>query len=152
MRLKSGLKSAQILVIAALLPGCVIPHAYLLAPEDAARVSSVEVVPAVREKNGQAVQLRAATVEMKTATPQADGRVRVRSAVKSRFVTAGAVLTLVGSGISIAGGLIFFIGLARNDSTLMNIGYGLAPSAEPMMITGTVMWVVGLRRHPQEIP
>ena len=129
---------------------CTVPHAYLIAPENAAPKQAS--INAVRVKDGRSVVIRGETIDPLGALPQPDGRVRVVSRGKSRMVTAGSLMTWIGSAISIAGTVVFFVGYARNDSTLMQAGYITAPSAEPIMITGTVLWVLGARAHPQEIP
>jgi hypothetical protein len=140
-------KSALALIV---LCSCTVPNAYLVAPEDAA--PKFAPVNAVRFKDNRAVVIRGETIDPLGAIPQPDGRVRVVSRAKSRKLTAGVLMTFIGSAISIAGTIVFFVGNARNDSTLMQAGYIAAPSAEPIMITGTVLWVLGARSHPQEIP
>lgn len=127
--------------------GCTVNHAYLVEP--AALSASTELIPARRVKGGDAVAVRAACLDRATAQPQADGTTRVVSRAKSRMLDAGIALTLVGSALSIAGAVVFFSGLESRDARYTT-GLVLAPSAEPLMIAGTVLWILALRRHPQE--
>jgi hypothetical protein len=140
---------SALLVLALCASGCWVKHAYLLDPPELARASTLPIgdtVAATREKDGQAVRVRVETLKPETARP-AGARVRVVSAAHSRMVLAGSLLTWIGSAISIAGTVM---ALATHDGDVHTAGLVLAPSAEPLMITGTVLWVVGAIRHPQE--
>jgi hypothetical protein len=37
------------------------------------------------------------------------------------------------------------------SGAIKGAGYAMAVSAEPLMITGTVLWIIGLMKHPQEV-
>jgi hypothetical protein len=100
------------------------------------------VVAARRLKDGAPVRLRADSIRTVDAAGIAD-----TSCVSPR-VTAGSILTWIGSAISIAGTVLVF----ATDGAPRTAGFVLAPSAEPIMITGTVLWILGLRHPPQELP
>ncbi len=139
-----------------LLSGCYVPHRYVIDAGDfeRVRVTPPEVVNATRVKDGKAVHLRASTLLLDTAEPQATTpatppRIVIKSRAKSQMLLAGHLLTWIGSAISITGTLLYLI---PSTDTLKTTGLILAPSAEPLMITGTVLWVLSLIRHPQEVP
>lgn len=140
-------RAVAALVVASLGAGCTVNHAYVIEP--AALSSTAELVPARRVKGGAPVELRASAIDRATAQPQPDGTTRVVARAKSRLLDAGIALTLVGSAISIAGSVVFFTGLESRD-VRYTTGLVLAPSAEPLMIAGTVLWILALRRYPQE--
>jgi hypothetical protein len=142
--------------LAAGLSGCLAGESYLIDRPTAvaiARMSPKERaqghVPAVRVKRGVPVRLRAEAVRLDTAVPEPDGRVRVKAAVRSPTVTAGAVLTYVGSVTSIVGSGIFFA-YVNQPGTLRTVGMALAGAAEPVQWAGIGLWVGGLLRRPQE--
>ena len=135
-------------LLAMLLSGCMVPHKYFVDEKDLGLLP----IPAVRIKDGAHVRLRTDTIDLTSTVRPASGPLTVVARAKSRMVTAGSLMTFIGSAISIAGTIVFFVGYSRNDATLMKAGYISAPSAEPIMITGTVLWVLGARSHPQEIP
>jgi hypothetical protein len=146
-RLGSGAALTVGLALAAqTLSGCMVRHDYLVRDEQLS--SGAPVIPAQRVKGGDAVELDAQTLT--TRTPLGDGTTRVTSAKRSRMVDAGIWLTWIGSGISIVGSGLFFAGLGSRDARY-DVGLVMAPSAEPLMIAGTVLWVLGLKRHPQEV-
>jgi hypothetical protein len=60
-----------------------------------------------------------------------------------RLVTAGTALTVVGSAMSVTGTVLYF----TTDGDARWTGAGLAAAAEPLMIAGTVLWVVGAMRR-----
>jgi hypothetical protein len=138
------------------LSGCLAGEAYLIDRPTAdaiARMSQKERaegrVPATRVKRRVAVRLRAESVRLDGAVPQPDGRVRVKAAVPSPMVTAGAVLTYAGSVTSIVGSGIFFA-YVNQPGTLRTVGMALAGAAEPVQWAGIGLWVGGLLRRPQE--
>lgn len=125
--------------------GCTVGHLYTVEP--AALAGAADPLPAVRVKDGASVQLRAADVVRSSAQP--DGaRLRVKTRRYSPMITAGSILTWIGSAVSVTGTVMF---LATSTGDVHTAGLIIAPSAEPMMITGTVLWIVGLLRHPEEI-
>lgn len=116
----------------------------MVSPEVAAALaaSPPATIPAEREtpKGRFAVRLRTASLR---GGPK-DGVVESRA--YSAMVTSGAVLTIFGSAISVVGAGLFWG--AKGDAHIA--GAALAGSGEPFMIAGSVLWVVGLNRHPQE--
>jgi hypothetical protein len=72
---------------------------------------------------------------------------RIVSRTHSDTVTQGSALTWVGTPISVAGTLMIILG----SGAIKGAGYAMAVSAEPLMITGTVLWIIGLMKHPQEV-
>jgi hypothetical protein len=135
------------LALLAALAGCTVNHAYVVDP--AALAAPGEFVAARRAKGGAAVEVRASAIDRASAQPQPDGTTRVVARARSRNLDAGVAMTLIGSAISIAGTIVFFTGLESRDIRYTT-GLILAPSAEPLMIVGTVLWILALRRHPQE--
>jgi hypothetical protein len=69
------------------------------------------------------------------------------------MVTAGQVLTFVGTAISLTGTAMFLATDNFSGSGPVNTtGLVLAPAAEPIMIAGTVLWVVGLIKAKEQRP
>lgn len=156
-----------------LLGGCWVTERYIATPSQrvqAAQLSSVyateTALPVHRYKKtpgrevGKAVFLRAdamAQAQEETASTLPPGSaaaaepggapVVIRSRRYSPVVTAGATLTGVGSIISVVGTIIYFTSTGDN-----NLAGGIvALSAEPMMLAGTLMWIFGILRPPQEV-
>lgn len=138
---------AVALALALLTTACTVNHAYVVDP--AALAAPGEFVPARRVKGGAPVEVRASSIDRVTAQAQPDGTTRVVARAKSRMLDAGVALTLIGSALSIAGAAVFFSGLESRDARYTT-GLVIAPSAEPIMIVGTALWILALRRHPQE--
>lgn len=156
-----------------LLSGCWVTERYIAAPEQlalAAQIPAGETVTALpvhRYKKspghevGKAVYLRADDLAQSWPEPEnalpavaaatiptaGSPPVVVRSRRYSPVVTAGAVLTGVGSIISVAGTIVYFT--STGDTNLA--GGIVALSAEPMMLAGTLMWIFGILRPPQEV-
>ena len=147
----------RILVAALWLSGCVVSEKYVVSAESvkalAARPASERVgiaVPATRE--GKNVFVRAETIDLSateaaTATATATAT-QVKARARSRMVIAGQALTWIGTGISLAGTVLFF---GFDGGVKHWAGGGLALSAESIMWTGTGLWIAGQRSHPQEI-
>lgn len=139
--------------------GCYVSDRYLIGEPQLAQASALPAgerahvaVPAVRARDGKPVFVRADALPAPDATAGsvADGTSPGRRLVTARryspLVTAGAVLTYIGSVASVAGSIGFF----ASDEPL-RLAFGLlALSAEPPMIVGSVLWVLGLNRRPQE--
>jgi hypothetical protein len=146
--------------IAALLclGACSVTTRYTATPEQLAQAAQVPAdeaattaLPVYRlvgaNKPPKPVYVRAE--DLRAAQPEtlvAAAAPTVRSRRYSPMVTAGVTLTTIGSIISVVGSVIYF---ASPDNQLA--GGIVALSAEPMMITGTVLWIVGLMRPPQEV-
>ena len=143
-----------LLAAVALTPACTsVPHAYYVDVSEATRVQPLTpadraqtLVAARRAKGGAEVRVRADTIDFAGAKLEGT-ELRVVSRAKSPMLVAGQVLTWVGTAISITGTLLFLI---VPDGNLHTAGFITAPSAEPLMITGTVLWVLSLLKHPQE--
>lgn len=157
-----------------LLGGCWVTERYIATPEQRAQAAQlpagdamVTALPVHRYKKtpgrevGKAVFLRADALaqgqeEPGSTLPPASAAavgesgsapVVLRSRRYSPVVTAGATLTGVGSIISVVGTIIYFTSTGDN-----NLAGGIvALSAEPMMLAGTLMWIFGILRPPQEI-
>lgn len=145
---------------ALVLGGCWVSERYLVTPEQldqARQVPAAEAAttalpvhryagPAGRGQVGKAVLLRAEALAQ--AQPEPGGPPPVlRSRRYSPVVTAGAVLTGVGTVLSVAGTILYFAG----SGDLHTAGGVVALSAEPMMLAGTLMWIFGILRPPQEV-
>lgn len=156
------------------LSGCWVTERYIATPAQrvqAAQLSTVyaetTALPVHRYKKtpghevGKAVYLRADALtkaQEEPALPLPSGTavggagpggapVVIRSRRYSPVVTAGATLTGVGSIISVVGTIIYFTSTGDN-----NLAGGIvALSAEPMMLAGTLMWIFGILRPPQEV-
>ena len=157
-----------------LLGGCWVTERYITTPEQRVQAAqlpagdpTVTVLPVHRYKKtpgrevGKAVFLRADALAQgqeepgsalppgaATAVAESGGApVVIRSRRYSPVVTAGATLTGVGSIISVVGTIIYFTSTGDN-----NLAGGIvALSAEPMMLAGTLMWIFGILRPPQEV-
>lgn len=153
-----GLASA----IALSASGCYVSDRYLISEPQLAQAAALPAgeragvaLPAVRARDGRPVFVRADALPPPDSTARgasavADGTTPGRRLVTARryspMVTAGAVLTYIGSVASVAGSIGFF----ASDEPL-RLAFGLlALSAEPPMIVGSVLWVLGLNRRPQE--
>lgn len=148
------------LAAALTLNGCWVSERYLITPEQldqARQVPASEATttalpvhryagPAGRGQAGKAVFLRAEALVLAQPEPGGPPAV-VRSRRYSPVVTAGAVLTGVGTVISVAGTILYFAG----SGDLHTVGGVVALSAEPMMLAGTLMWIFGILRPPQEV-
>ena len=147
--------AAPIAALALCLGGCYVTERYHVSQShltQAAALSPAEravtAVPAQREKDGRPVYVRADALPA-PADPDvpAEAFLRITTRRYSPMVTAGAVLTVIGSVVSVAGSIGFFTA----DGSLGTTFGLLALSAEPPMIIGSVLWVLGLHRRPQEV-
>jgi hypothetical protein len=130
-----------------LLAGCSVSHPYLVDAADLAQLHDGGILCGNRQKDGTRACVRGDTVVRESAKPQPDGKVRVISKTHSDTTTMGSALTWLGTPISVAGTLLIILG----SGTTKGLGYAMALSAEPVMITGTVLWCLGLVKHPQEV-
>jgi non-ribosomal peptide synthetase component F len=144
------------LVVAA--SGCTTAGEYLVERDSlvaaraaASRTDADAVAPATRTSDGKRVMLRTSAIVAEA--PEGESRVRVRAEAPAPLVTAGSILTWIGSGISIAASGWFFFGPRATDgvSDPTHLAAGiLAAAAEPIMITGTALWIVGTMRPAQQ--
>lgn len=142
------------------LGGCWVSERYLVTPEQidqARQVPAPEAAttalpvqryagPPGRGQAGKAVLLRTEALAQAQPEPGSPPTV-VRSRRYSPVVTAGAVLTGVGTVLSVGGTILYF----ATSGDLHTVGGVVALSAEPMMLAGTLMWIFGILRPPQEV-
>jgi hypothetical protein len=138
----------------ALLAGCYARDAYTidaatlrqvaaLSPADRARA----VVPARREADGRAVDLRARAIPAAALDPTTATAVHISTDEPNPMVTTGSILTWVGTALSIVGTLGF---LTANGDAKWVFG-AIELLGEPAMLAGCVLWPLGLTRPPQEV-
>ena len=153
---RSTFALAAALVVALGAAGCTTHEAYLVEraplvalarlPADAPPAA----VPAVRASDGRATFVRARALAFDPlhadALPPGPSRVEARSL--NRLIAAGSALTWIGTAISLAGTVVF----AAGGDALRLPGGLIALSAEPLMWTGTALWIVGALGHPAEVP
>lgn len=151
-----------LLIGAAGAPGCYVTERYLIDEARLAQVAALPAperaavaVPAIRKQDGRAVYVRADALPDSVAPAVAAGAapadtapppVLVTTRRYSPMVTAGAILTYIGSVASVAGTIGFFVG----DGSISTAFGLLALAAEPPMWVGSVLWPLGLYRRPQE--
>ncbi len=125
---------------------CTVERSYLIDPATGAQLvqpgAPAASIPAVRERDHVAVRLDPSAI---SASVVRGARVVARG--RSRLVAAGIPLTFVGTAVSLVGTALFF---AVPSGGVHTLGLALTPSAEPLMIAGTVLWIVGLNRPPFE--
>ena len=139
--------------------GCYHSEAYRVDAADLARARSLAagpgpevILPARRAKDDRPVELRLATI---TAAPTApSGLVTVETRALHPQATAGSLMTWIGSGASVVASAIFFFAANLDLSRPLGLTSAIfALSAEPPMIAGTVLWILGLQRQrPAEVP
>lgn len=112
---------------------------------------AAQVVPAVRERDGKRVGVQGDALPLAPSAWLTDP-VSVRTSAPAPMVTAGAVLTVVGSILSIGATSTWLATRNSGRDALSDTALGLTISAEPIMITGTVLWILGTLRRPQEAP
>jgi hypothetical protein len=127
--------------------GCISREHYAVRADDLAAMMALppdvrarSAIPATRLQDHKSVYVSGARIDANT-TPTFEIR------APNRRVTVGAVLTLVGTAISLVGSGLFFFSSGKSHLA----GEILAPGAEPLMISGTVLWVIGARNPPGEV-
>ncbi|MBL9044909.1 MAG: hypothetical protein JNM83_25095 [Myxococcales bacterium] len=70
----------------------------------------------------------------------------------NRMITAGSVLTWIGTAVSLAGTVMVAVGKVQDSTPLFYAGGISALAAEPIMWTGTGLWIAGAMRRPSEAP
>jgi hypothetical protein len=134
------------LLLVLCLSGCVVSEKYMIAAGD---LQSTGIIPAERVKHPAQVQIFGDTIDRRSAKPMGD-RVQVRAGRKSQKLLAGHLLTWIGTAISLTGNALF-IAYYGQDNPQYYSGIGLTASAEPLMIVGTILWILALREHPAEV-
>lgn len=145
----------RVWVLACGLCGCSVGDRYIVAPETLASIRALSTAqrehtaaPAQRAKNGLGAEVRVSTFALAEARPRPDGQTEVPTRMPSRRLKLANALVWAGTPASIAGLLMVIIG----RGAVRWSGLALAAAAEPVMITGTVLWVKGANAHPQELP
>lgn len=141
-----------------LLAGCVVHEDYLVEMPRVDHVDHVDQVdpdypvPATRVRDGRKTFVRFRTIDAPIASSEAtDGKpVLVHTAAPSKRIAAGSALTWIGTALSLAGTVGFFVAPA-SDTDLRVASGVVAGSAEPVMIAGTLLWIFGALHPPQEI-
>lgn len=146
--------------------GCHVTGRYVLSPAQQVQLAQVPeseaaqtALQVVRLKDQRRVYLRAdlaraagsASAAGPASQPSPGDPALLGSVVTTRIysptVTAGVVLTVLGSVMSVAGTIAHFT--TSGDASLASGIVALA--GEPPMIVGSVLWVLGLARPPQEL-
>lgn len=135
----------------ALLPslaGCTIERKYVVDPavaEQLSQGSPVPTFPALREKDRQPATVQTRSYVAGTARVVGSDTV-VTTRQTGKMLAAGIWLTMFGTAISVVGAGLYW----GTTGTSKTVGAALAGSGEPFMISGSVLWVLGLNRSPQE--
>lgn len=150
-------KYAPLLLALQALTGCYSHERYLLDTATLAgaqRLSAADrsraILPAHRVENDKAVHVRLSTLQLDQAKPFDNTHVAVPSHTLNKMVTAGSIMTWTGSAISVAGTIAFAIfggNIHHQDALTAGL---VALSAEPIMLTGTVLWILGQTSHRPE--
>lgn len=133
------------------LSGCAVGEKYYVTHADLARVPTLahdEPVVARRVRYYVPTHVRAGALRLDRVSRVDDYQAIVPASAPSPMVTAGQVLTWIGSAASIAGTILFLV--TPSDSAPWAAGIATAVSAEPLMISGTVLWLLGLKKRPAE--
>ncbi len=132
------------------LTGCSIERQYVVDPavaEQLTQGSPVPTFPALRQKDRRPTTVQ--TSSYVAGSARAIGTDTVVTTKKTgKMLAAGIWLTMFGTAISVVGAGLYW-GTAGTSKT---VGAVLAGSGEPFMISGSVLWVLGLNRNPQEGP
>ena len=70
----------------------------------------------------------------------------------NRMITAGSVLTWIGTAVSLAGTVMVAVGKVQDSTPLFYAGGISALVVEPIMWTGTGLWIAGAMRRPYAVP
>lgn len=103
-------------------------------------------VSALREGDQRPVTIKTKTVVRDSVRAISDTRAVVTTRALGKMTTAGIVLTFAGTALSLVGSGLFF----GTSGTSRTVGAVLAGAGEAPMISGSVLWVLGLRRYPAE--
>jgi hypothetical protein len=109
-------------------------------------------LPALREDDGRRVLVKVSALDFRTATPVSEDAMRVQARGPSRLITAGWVLTFIGTAVSLTGTALFAVGKVQDNNPIFYAGAFSAIAAEPIMWTGTGLWIAGALRRPYDRP
>ena len=153
------IRSYTILLVAGLIGGLV-PHSgcasqerYLVTRQelDASLDGAAHpAIAATRQKDRQPVYVKVSTLQRQTLVPHGDGTFQIVARAKNPMITAGSVLTWIGTAISLVGTTLVAVGKVQDNTLLFYVGGISALSAEPLMWTGTGLWIAGAMRRPYE--
>jgi hypothetical protein len=142
----------KVLLLFVFLSGCAAGEKYYVDTDELARARTLPPEAPVKAKRVKYLvdtQVRAGTLDL-AGIEQVDAyKVKVRASAPSKMVFAGHLLTWTGTALSIAGTLLFVLTPTHSPAWLA--GVITAASGEPFMISGTVVWILGLKRRPAEI-
>ena len=134
---------------------CSVGDRYVVQPEMLESIRALSpaerehtAAPAHRAHQGEAAEVRASAFVLAEAAPRADGTVVIPTRLPSRRLVLANALVWAGTPPSIAGLLMIILG----RGAVRWSGIALAAAAEPVMISGTVLWVKAANAHPQELP
>ncbi len=127
-----------------LLSACLVSERYRITEQDLH--GSGLTLPATRIKHQAQVQIHRETMVLNSYDPRTS---EIRAGRKSSRLLAGHLLTWIGTAISLTGNALFIAYYGQNNAQYY-AGIGLTASAEPLMITGTILWILALRLHPAE--
>ncbi|HMY60045.1 MAG TPA: hypothetical protein PK472_17405 [Pseudomonadota bacterium] len=143
--------------------GCVSSERYILdrtaaeqlapnvvPPDERMSPQGLDYVAAVREKDRRPVFVKTSALRKDTLTPLSPDSFRIEARGYNRLVTAGSILTWVGTAVSLAGTVIVAVAKREDNTPLFYAGGITALAAEPMMWTGTGLWIYGALRLPFE--
>lgn len=131
------------------LPGCYLQRTYQVDAPVAEQITAKTAPPtvvALREGDQRPVTIKTSTVLRDSVRATSDTRAVVTTRALGKMTTAGIVLTFAGTALSLVGSGLFF----GTSGTTRIVGAVLAGSGEAPMISGSVLWVLGLRRYPAE--
>lgn len=122
----------------------------LVTPRDG--VATPRAIAAIRERDRRPVYVKSSALRRETLTPHGPDSYRVEARAINPMITAGSILTWVGTAISLTGTVLLAVGKVQDNNPLFQAGGIAALSAEPLMWTGTGLWIGGALRRPYEVP
>jgi hypothetical protein len=154
--LRAAICAAAILSAA----GCSSHERYLItraqveALAQAAEGSTPPALPAVRESDHKSVWVRTDALHLSAGTlsnPTVSGEtLAIEVRAPNRKISAGAALTWIGTVVSLVGTVLFAVGKVQDQNALFYAGAFTALAAEPIMWTGTGLWLSGALHPPFE--
>ena len=146
------------LVVTLFLGGCITHGGYRVTRADLD--ARTPTLPATRDEGVPVQLVRAAIDPVDLLPPQAlpgaiappasDGRVHVSASARNRTVAAGVVLTLVGSLLSVVGTSTWLALRGGPHGDVADGFFAVELAGEPLMVAGTVLWILGLVHPAQE--